>query len=435
MSMFQWSMHGNGHSVAPGEIVKPKERLSWPVTIGLGAQHVVAMFGATFLVPLLTGFPPTTTLLFSGIGTMLFLLITGNRVPSYLGSSFAFIAPITAASATSMEAALGGVLVTGALLALVGLIVHKTGTGWIDALMPPVVMGAIVALIGFNLAPAARNNFDQSPLTALITLVAVVSCMVLFKGILGRVSILLGVIIGYIVSVLRGEVDFTSVGEAAWFGLPPFHTPSFEWSLIPMFLPVVFVLIAENVGHVKSVHQMTGDDMDPYMGRALFADGAATVLSALGGGSPTTTYGENIGVMAATRVYSTAAYWVAGIVAVLLSLSPKFGAILNTVPAGVLGGVTVALYGLIGIIGVRMWVENKVDFSKPKNQMTAGIALIVGIADFTATFGQITLTGIALGSIAAIVVYHFMNNVGDWTGAEPKELPRETEPGPVGPLS
>ncbi|MGJ3508620.1 uracil-xanthine permease family protein [Enemella sp. A6] len=432
---FRWRLHGNGRTVAPGGIVRPKERLIWPVTIGLGAQHVVAMFGATFLVPLLTGFPPTTTLLFSGIGTMLFLLITRNRVPSYLGSSFAFIAPITAASASSMNAALGGVLITGALLAIVGLIVTRTGTGWIDALMPPVVMGAIVALIGFNLAPAARDNFFVSPLTGLVTLAAVVLCMVLFRGLLGRVSILLGVVVGYLFALVRNEIDFTPVQDASWFGLPPFHTPSFEWGLIPMFLPVVFVLIAENVGHVKSVAQMTGEDMNPYMGRALFADGAATVLSAIGGGSPTTTYGENIGVMAATRVYSSAAYWVAGLVAVGLSLSPKFGALLNTVPAGVLGGVTVALYGLIGIIGVRMWVENKVDFARPKNQMTAGIALIVGIANFTVTFGSITLTGIALGSIAAIVVYHLMNQIGDLTGAEPKEEPTPTEAGPVGPLS
>lgn len=435
MSLFSWKRHGDGWSVGPGEIVRPKESLNPLVTLGLGAQHVVAMFGATFLVPLLTGFPPTTTLLFSGLGTILFLLITANRVPSYLGSSFAFIAPITAASTQSMSVALGAVLVTGALLAIVGVIVHRTGTGWIDALMPPVVMGAIVALIGFNLAPVAKDNFFTSPVTGLITLCAVILCMVLFRGLLGRVSILLGVVIGYIAALLRGEIDFTAVHEAAWIGLPPFHTPSFDWTVIPMFLPVVLVLIAENVGHVKSVAQMTGDDLNPYMGRALFADGAATMVSALGGGSPTTTYGENIGVMAATRVYSTAAYWVAGCFAMLLSLFPKFGAVLNTVPTGVLGGVTVALYGLIGIIGIRMWVENKVDFAKPKNQMTAGVALVVGIADFTIGFGQVTLTGIALGSVAAVVVYHVMNWVGAATGVEPLEQPRETKTGPVGPLS
>lgn len=207
-----WTLHGNGRTVAPAAIVKPEERLAWPVTIGIGAQHVIAMFGATFLVPLLTGFPPSTTLLFSGVGTLLFLVITRNRVPSYLGSSFAFIAPIVASTeADSMGAALGGVMVTGILLALLGLLVARIGTAWIGVLMPPVVMGSIVALIGFNLAPTAYDNFKQSAVTATITLFAVVLCTAVFKGLLGRISVLVGVLVGYLVAVLRGEVDFTPV--------------------------------------------------------------------------------------------------------------------------------------------------------------------------------------------------------------------------------
>ena len=426
MSLLPWRLHGNGLSVAPDSIVLPEERLAWPVTIGIGAQHVVAMFGATFLVPLLTGFPPSTTLLFSGIGTILFLLITRNRVPSYLGSSFAFIAPITASTqADSPEAALGGVLVIGVLLALLGLLVQAIGTRWISALMPPVVMGSIVALIGFNLAPTAYENFKVSPVTATITLAAVVLCTALFRGILGRVSVLLGVIVGYIVACLRGEVDFGPFHEAAWIGLPHFTHPTFEVSLLPMFLPVILVLLAENVGHVSSVGLMTGRDLDHMVGRTLFSDGLATTVSALFGGSPTTTYGENIGVMSATRVYSTAAYWVAGIVAICLSLSPKIGALINTIPAGVLGGVTFVLYGLIGIVGVRMWVDNKVDFSRPKNQITAGVALVVGIANVTWTFDGITLTGIALGTVAALVVYHLMAQIGRLTGTDVPEEPAE----------
>lgn len=424
--MFRWSLHGDGRTIAPDAIVRPEERLSWPLTIGIGAQHVIAMFGATFLVPLLTGFPPSTTLLFSGIGTLLFLIITQNKVPSYLGSSFAFIAPITASTqADSMGAALGGVMVTGILLALLGLLVARIGTRWISVLMPPVVMGSIVALIGFNLAPTAYENFQQSAVTATVTLFAVVLCTALFKGMLGRISVLLGVLIGYGVAVLRGEVVFTPVGEAAWVGLPEFHTPEFTLGLLPMFLPVVLVLLAENVGHVTSVGLMTHRNLDHMVGRTLASDGIATALSAGFGGSPTTTYGENIGVMSATRVYSTAAYWVAGIAAILLSLSPKVGAAIFTIPPGVLGGVTFVLYGLIGIVGVRMWVDGKVDFSRPKNQFTAGVALVVGIANVTWTFGGIELTGIALGTLAALIIFHVMNQLGRVTGTEQLTEPAE----------
>ncbi|MGO1481328.1 MAG: uracil-xanthine permease family protein [Brachybacterium sp.] len=424
--MFRWSLHGDGRTIAPDAIVRPEERLAWPLTIGIGAQHVVAMFGATFLVPLLTGFPPSTTLLFSGIGTLLFLIITRNKVPSYLGSSFAFIAPITASTqADSMGAALGGVMVTGILLALLGLLVAKIGTRWISVLMPPVVMGSIVALIGFNLAPTAYENFQKSAVTATVTLFAVVLCTALFKGILGRVSVLLGVLIGYGVAVLRGEVVFAPVAEAAWIGLPEFHHPEFNLGLLPMFLPVVLVLLAENVGHVTSVGLMTNRNLDHMVGRTLASDGIATALSAGFGGSPTTTYGENIGVMSATRVYSTAAYWVAGIAAILLSLSPKVGAAIFTIPPGVLGGVTFVLYGLIGIVGVRMWVDGKVDFSKPKNQFTAGVALVVGIANVTWTFGSIELTGIALGTLAALIIYHLMHQLGRATGTDQVTEPAE----------
>jgi len=414
-----WKLHGDGKKVGAREVVLPGERLTWPRTIGLGAQHVVAMFGATFLVPLLTGFPPSTTLLFSGVGTMLFLLITRNKLPSYLGSSFAFIVPIVAATkAHGMPSALFGIVVTGLLLAVVGLIVVATGTKWIDGLMPPIVAGAIVALIGFNLAPAAKNNFMQAPVTALVTLAAVILCTVLFKGMLGRLSIFLGVVVGYVFAALAGQVDFSKIDEAAWIGLPqftfpadPFTDAASTWGILPAFLPVVLVLIAENVGHIRGVAQLTDPSVNKLTGRALFADGLATTIAGFFGGSGTTTYGENIGVMAATRVYSTAAYWVAGIVAVLLGLSPKVGAVINTIPAGVLGGVTTALYGLIGVIGVKIWLDNKVDFSKPVNQFTAATALIIGIGDFTLNFGQLTFNGIALGAIAAIVVYHVMNSI------------------------
>ena len=427
--MFRWNLHGDGRTVAPDAIVLPEERLAWPLTIGIGAQHVIAMFGATFLVPVITGFPPSTTLLFSGIGTLLFLTITRNRVPSYLGSSFAFIAPITASTqADSMGAALGGVLVTGVLLALLGLLVQRIGTGWIGRLMPPVVMGSIVALIGLNLVPTTyQNNFSQAPVTATLTLIAILLCTALFRGLLGRISVLVGVVVGYLIALARGEVDFTPVREAAWLGLPEFHHPEFNLGLLPIFLPVIVVLLAENVGHVTSVGTMTGKNLDHMVGRTLFADGAATALSATFGGSPTTTYGENIGVMSATRVYSTAAYWVAGLAAIGLSLSPKVGALINTIPPGVLGGVTFVLYGLIAIVGFRMWIDGKVDFARPVNQMTAGVALVIAIADLHWEVGGFAFTGIALGTVAALVIHHGMRQLGRLTGTDVEAREPEAE--------
>lgn len=394
-------------------VVAPDERLGWGRTIGLGAQHVVAMFGATFLVPVLTGFPPATTLLFSGVGTILFLLITGNRLPSYLGSSFSVIAPVTAAVAShGTGSALGGLVAVGLALVAIGGVVHLVGTRWLDVTLPPVVTGAIVALIGFNLAPSAKANFEQGPVVGLVTLVLLVVTLAFFRGIIGRLAIFLAVLAGYVLALMLGEIDTAPIAAAPWLGLPEFQTPTFSLAVLPMFLPAVIALVAENIGHVKSVGQMTDTDVDPVVGRALAADGVATTLAGFGGGSATTTYAENIGVMAATRVYSTAAYWVAGVVAILLSLCPKVGAAISAIPAGVLGGATVVLYGLVGVLGVRIWLTNRVDFSRPINQMTAAIPLIIGIADFTWHAGTLTFTGIALGSIAALVVYHGMRMLG-----------------------
>ena len=369
---FRWKLHGDGTSIAPGDVVLPGERLSWPRTIGIGAQHVVAMFGATFLVPLLTGFPPSTTLFFSAIGTLLFFLITAGRLPSYLGSSFALISPILAVSGTKElgpSFALGGIIATGATLALVGIIVHFAGVRWIDAIMPPTVTGAIVALIGLNLAPAAWNWVKTGPITAVVTIISICLITVLFKGIIGRLSILFGVLIGYIAAVIQHEVNFDAVREAAWFGLPQFQTPSFSVST---------------------------------------------------------------GVMAATRVYSTAAYLVAACCAFLLSLMPKFGALIATIPPGVLGGAGTVLYGMIGMLGVRIWVQNRVDFANPVNLNTAAIALIVAIADFTWNISGMTFGGIALGTAAAIIVYHGMRGISKLRGtnleqASPASAPAGSE--------
>jgi NCS2 family nucleobase:cation symporter-2 len=419
-------MHGDGKNVAAGAVVSTDERLSWPRTIGVGLQHIAAMFGATFLVPIITGFPATTTLFFSGVGTLLFLIITGNRLPSYLGSSFAFLGPISAAMAAGgtgggMAAALGGIVFTGVVLAIVGLVVRSIGIGWVNSLLPPLVTGTIVMVIGFNLAGAAKNNFQGvvggqvvqpgAARLGFITLVAIGLILALSNGFMSRISIFLGLVVGYVVALMMGDVNTDGIKAAKWFAMPTFNTPTFKLSIMILFLPVVLVLIAENVGHVKAVAAMTGKDLDSQMGNALMADGVATTLAGFGGGSGTTTYAENIGVMAATRVYSTAAYWVAGLGAVVLSLSPKFGAVLSATPLGVLGGVSTALFGMIGILGARIWIENKVDFANPINLLVAASALIIGIADYSWTKGDYTFTGIVNATLVAVIGYQVLTAI------------------------
>ena len=405
-SLFSWKVHTSG------DVVAPDERLSWPRTIGIGLQHIAAMFGATFLVPILTGMSPTTTLFFSGIGTMLFLLITKNRVPSYLGSSFAFLAPIAAAKADGgMAAALGGVVAAGVILALIGLIVRQVGMKWIEWMLPPVVTGAIVMVIGLNLAGAAKNNLAAGPLVGIITLAAIALIAAISHGFLGRISIFVGIVIGYAVALGMGDVKTDGIKGAKWVALPTFTTPTFNGNAIILFLPVVLVLIAENVGHVKAVAAITGKNLDDEIGNALLADGLATTLAGAGGGSGTTTYAENIGVMAATKVYSTAAYWIAGVGAVLLSLSPKFGAVLSATPTGALGGAGVALFGMIGVLGARIWIESKVDFSNSSNLIIVASALVIGIADISWTRGDFTFNGIINATVVAIVGYRVLHSL------------------------
>ncbi|OZD05645.1 nitrate reductase [Rhodococcus sp. 06-156-3C] len=405
---FGWTQHGDGKTPSAGAVVAPDERLSWPRTVGIGMQHVIAMFGATLLVPTVTGFPVTTTLLFSGIGTALFLIITRGRIPSYLGSSFAFIAPLSAAQADGPAAQLGAVMSVGIVLAAVGFVVKFAGGRVIEAVMPPVVTGAVVVLIGLNLAPAATSSFEAQPLVAAVTLIAILVVTVAGPGLLGRLGILVGVVIGWVFAAVVGQIDaakLDAMKSASWIGMPEFRGPTFELSVVLIALPVVIVLVAENVGHVKAVSAMTGKSLDDLAGDALIADGLATTLAGAAGGSGTTTYAENIGVMAATRVYSTAAYWVAAVTAIVLAFSPKFGALVFTVPDGVIGGATLVLYGLIGLLGVRIWSDNKVDFTDPVNLTVVAAALVAGIGDLTLTIGSVDLGGIAWGSVGILVGY------------------------------
>lgn len=412
-------MHGDGKTPRPGAVVAPDERLSWPRTIGVGMQHVIAMFGATLLVPTLTGFPVNTTLLFSGLGTMAFLLITGNRLPSYLGSSFAFIAPLTAAHSAGLSAQLGGVLAAGLALAVVGLVVMAVGQHALGAVMPPPVTGAIVALIGLNLAPAATSNVQKQPLVAGVTLAAILLFTVAGRGMIARLGILFGVVVGWVFASLTGNLapgTSETIADAAWIGFPQFHSPVFHTGIVISTIPVVVVLIAENVGHVKAVSAMTGRNMDDLAGKALFSDGIATTVAGFCGGSGTTSYAENIGVMAATRVYSTAAYWVAAATAIILAFIPKFGALVFTIPTGVLGGATMVLYGMIGMLGIRIWQDNNVRFTNPVNLTAAAVALIAGIGNLTLRVGSVDIEGIAWGSVGIIVGYPLLRYLFEHVG-------------------
>ncbi len=405
-------------------VVMPEQRLSWPRTVGIGLQHVVAMFGATVLVPLLTGFPPATTIMFSGIGTLIFLVLVGNRVPSYLGSSFAFIAPVVAAKTTGgVPAALGGIVAAGLVFFVVGLLVDRYGSRLIEVLMPPPVTGAIVMLIGLNLAPVAKDNFWKEPGVAAITLASILLIGTAVRGFLGKLSIFLGVVVGYLFAAGAGGIDWSPMRGAAWVGLPQMQFPAFDLRAIVLIVPVVIVLIAENTGHVKAVATMTGRNLDRSLGRTYMGDGLATVVAGLGGGSATTTYAENIGVMAATRVYSTAAYFIAALTAIALGLCPKFGTLIGTIPAGVLGGATTVLYGMIAVLGARIWVEARVDFRDPTNLMTAAVAITIGAANYTIRAGNYEFNGIALGSIGAIVIYRLLQGMSRPEGRNLRQTP------------
>jgi len=435
-----WKIVYDGKTPPPGQAVAPDERLSWGRTVGLGAQHVVAMFGATFVFPLIMGLNPQLAVLMSGIATICFLLIVSGRVPSYLGTSASFVGGAAAIYTQKGDPAdvTGAVLVAGVVLALVGVLIHFAGTRALHVVLPPVVTGAVVMLIGFNLAPVVANTYwPQDQWIALITMSAVVLMAVGLRGFFGRIAIFLGLVIGYLLSwafdgifgkitafdaaagkvTTHFRVNWDGVRTADWIGFPPhsdfanhvvgWHWPTFHIAFILLMLPAVIALVAENTGHVKAVSEMTGHNLDPLMGRAIAADGVGTVIASTFGGSPTTTYAENIGVMAATRVYSTAAYYVAAIVAILFGLCPKFGALVSATPGGVLGGITVVLYGMIGLLGAKIWKENGVDFGNPVNLVPIAAGIIIAIGNTSLKFtDNFTLGGIALGTIIAVVAYH-----------------------------
>lgn len=402
-------------------VVAPDERLPLGQTMVMGVQHAVAMFGATVLMPMLMGLDPNLAILMSGMGTLLFFFVTGGRVPSYLGSSAAFVGVVIAATGfngqginPNLSVALGGIIACGLVYTLTGLVVMKVGTRWIERMMPPVVTGAVVMAIGLNLAPIAVKSVSGSPFEswmAVITVLCIGVVAVFTRGMIQHLLILVGLIAACLVYALLANVfglgkpvDFTLIHQAAWFGLPQMTSPTFNAQAMMLIAPVAVILVAENLGHLKAVAGMTGRNMDPYMGRAFVGDGLATMLSGSVGGSGVTTYAENIGVMAVTKVYSTLVFVAAAVMAMLLGFSPKFGALIHTIPAPVIGGASIVVFGLIAVAGARIWVQNHVDLSQNGNLIMVAVTLVLGAGDFALTLGGFTVGGIGTATFGAILL-------------------------------
>lgn len=396
-------------------IIDVEERPPLLETVPLSLQHLFAMFGATVLVPILFKVNPATVLLFNGIGTLIYIFITKGKIPGYLGSSFAFLSPVfVVLPQYGYEAALGGFIVVGLIFSLVGLSISAIGLKWIDVVFPPAAMGAIVAVIGLELAPVAAGmagltaaTLDPKVITvSLVTLAITILGSVVFRGFLSIIPILIGVVTGYILAFCLGLVDTTGIAQAAWFAVPTLYTPSFQFNAIVIIVPAALVVIAEHVGHLLVTGNIVGRDLmkEPGLGRSLLGNGVSTMLSGCFGSTPNTTYGENIGVMAITKVYSVYVIGGAGVIAIILSFVGKLAAAILSIPTPVMGGISLLLFGIIAASGIRMLVESKVDYSKAKNLILTSVVLIVGISGAHISLGTVEMKGMALATVVAILV-------------------------------
>lgn len=401
-------------------IIQVDERLPLLPTIPLSLQHLFAMFGSTVLVPFLLHVDPATALFMNGIGTLLYLTICKWRLPAYLGSSFAFISPVLAVCSTpgmTYGDAQGGFIVFGLSFMVLALIVDKVGTKWIDILFPPAAMGAIVAIIGLELAPLAMTMSGylgeaqgMSNETAIIistfTLIVTVLATILGRGFIGIIPILIGVVSGYVLSYFMGIVDFSAVEATPWFAVPTFYEPKFNFSAIMMIMPALFVVFAEHLGHLFVTSDIVGRDLikDPGLHRSLFADGLSNVLSGFIGSTPNTTYGENMGVMAITGVYSTWVIGGAAVFAIVFSFIGKVAALIHGIPTPVMGGVCILLFGFIAASGIRMLVEKKVDYTRSKNLILTAVTMITGLSGATVVLGPVQLKGMGLATVVAMVL-------------------------------
>lgn len=410
--------------MAEQRVIQTDEVLPLSRAIPLSLQHLMAMFGATVLVPILTGLDVGVGLMTSGIGTILYLIATRNKIPSYLGSSFAFIVPLVTViggNEAGIPGALGGLVAAGFVYMIVAAIVKATGTGWIERMFPPVLIGSVVIVIGialssvavkmslYDFADPANGLNPTSLIIAAITLASTIIFSTYFKGFIKAIPILLGIIVGYIAAILFGIVDFTSVMKADWIGLPNVTFPSFDMAAILIIAPVALVVIVEHIGHLLVINEITGKDFTPMLPESLFGDGLATAVSGMLGGTPSTTYAENIGVMAVTRVYATQLFWYAGAFAFLIGgFIPKFTAAINTIPTPVMGGVSLLLFGLIASSGLRLLVSSGVDFSENKNLIIASVVLVVGIGmdtiGATIMIGSYSIPGMTLATVLGVIL-------------------------------
>ena len=402
----------------PKRVVQINEKLPLIESIPLSFQHLFAMFGASVLVPMLFKINPATVLLLNGIGTLLYIFLTKGKVPSFLGSSFAYLSPAFVVMASQgFQAAQAGFVISGLLLALVGMIIKYAGSEWIDVVFPPAAMGAIVAIIGLELAPTAASmagliSEGGKPLdpkyliVSISTLAIVLIGSVTFRGFLGIIPILVGVVGGYIVALFTGIVSFDAVKEASWFALPTFTAPVWDISAILTILTATLVVIAEHIGHLIVTGNICEKDFvkDPGLHRTMAGDGLSTAISGLVGAVPTTTYGENIGVLAITKVFSVWVIGGAAVISILISFIGKLSAAITTIPNPVMGGVSLLLFGTIAASGIRMLVDQKVDYSKPRNLVLTAVVLIVGLSGAHIQIGTVTLAGMALATVVSIII-------------------------------
>ena len=415
--------------MSENRVIQVHERPPITKTIPLSLQHLFAMFGSTVLVPILFNVNPAIVLLFNGIGTLLYLFICRGKIPAYLGSSFAFISPVFAVlSQYSYEAALGGFIAVGAVFVIVGLIIRAVGTSWIDFIFPPAAMGAIVAVIGLELMPTAAGMAGltaKEPDTIAITisvatLAITLFAQIIFRGFLGIIPILIGIISGYVLSLCLGIVDWSIVEKAPWFALPTFYTPEFNLTAITIILPAALVVIAEHVGHLFVTGNIVGADLtkDPGLDRSIIGNGLSTMISGFFGSTPNTTYGENIGVLAISKVFSTWVIGGAAIFAIILSCFGKLAAAIQSIPTPVMGGVSMLLFGVIAASGIRVLVDSKIDYNKPINLMLTAIVLGIGVSTASITIGSTTLSGMSLATVVAIILSICFNIIKKLRGEE-----------------
>lgn len=406
-------------------IIQVEEKVPVKLLIPLSVQHMFAMFGASVLVPFIFGINPAIVLFMNGVGTLIFMVVTKGKAPAYLGSSFAFLAPASIVIAKfGYEYALGGFVAVGFLGCILAAVIYKFGSDWIDVVLPPAAMGPVVALIGLELSGTAANNAGllgdsvqpENVIVFLITLGTAVFGSILFRGFLSVIPILIAVIAGYVAAIACGLVDFGEVAKASFFAMPNFSTPKFSLEAILIILPVILVITSEHIGHQVVTSKIIGRDLlkDPGLHRSLFGDNFSTMLSGLIGSVPTTTYGENIGVMAVTRVYSVQVIAGAAILSIACSFIGKLTTLISTIPGPVIGGISFLLYGMIGTSGLRILVDSKVDFSKNRNQALTAVIFVTGLSGISVNIGDIQLTGMVLACVVGMIlslIFHFLDKM------------------------